>query len=330
MTDNYAISVVIPTYNRAHCIMRAVESVLKQTVPPFEILVVDDGSTDSSEKLFENAGTNVRFIKKPNGGVSSARNLGITLARGSWIAFLDSDDCWKPSKLETQIDCIRKTNAVACFTGTMTEDGARHDGIHNMDPTLGDGEYGIYPSPIDFITRSERHPMIQSLLVKKDAIIRAGGFDESLCVAEDTALFYELVSRFSIAFVNSPLVELTRQRNTPGLSDSIEVNKAARRYDCYIRVQAKALSLLTRKNMPPAHNPHSIRVIQRRLAYFLSRRAEIAHATGDHISGKNFAKEALKLTDDRGTFVRSFLLAYCYPVMQPRLKKKWPGSFAST
>lgn len=323
---SYAVSVVIPTYNRAHCIQRAVDSVLNQTFPPLEILVIDDGSVDGTEELFLDAPATVQYVRKSNGGVSSARNLGVSLARGNWIAFLDSDDAWMPTKLEEQVNCLRATNTVVCFTGTVLENGERHDGIQNLDPALGAGQYGSYRSPFEFIFKSEQHPMIQSLVVRKDVFVHAGGFDESLCVAEDTALFYDLVANQAVSLINAPLVGLTRERSTAGLSDSVDATRAASRYDCYIQVQARALAHVAGRRSPSIHGVRALRVIRNRLAYFISRRAEIAHAMGDHDLGQCLAREALRLSDDRRTSIRSFLLAYCYFLLKPGLKSKWPDS----
>src|SRR5580693_6435496 len=86
-----AVSVVVPAYNRAHCVAAAVESVFAQTFKDFEIIAVDDGSSDGTGKVLEQFGAKIRLIRQENRGVSSARNAGVRAARGKWIAFLDSD-----------------------------------------------------------------------------------------------------------------------------------------------------------------------------------------------------------------------------------------------
>ena len=110
------ISVVIPTYNRSHTIMRAINSVLSQTYPAFEIIVVDDGSTDGTKELLQAHGfckkgtkeLEKKYLIQENGGVSSARNLGIKNAKGDFIAFLDSDDAWSEKKLERQLVVLKQ------------------------------------------------------------------------------------------------------------------------------------------------------------------------------------------------------------------------------
>src|ERR1700728_4898735 len=96
------VSVIIPSFNRAHCIAASVESVLAQSFQDFELIVVDDGSTDETQQVLARFGDRIRVIRQDNGGVSAARNAGMRVARGSWIAFQDSDDTWRPEKLQTQ------------------------------------------------------------------------------------------------------------------------------------------------------------------------------------------------------------------------------------
>ena len=99
------ISVIIPTYNRRKYIKRAINSVLRQSYKPFEVIVVDDGSIDGTYELIKNSysGSQILIEKQVNNGVSSARNKGIKLSNGHWIAFLDSDDEWLENKLEMQV-----------------------------------------------------------------------------------------------------------------------------------------------------------------------------------------------------------------------------------
>ena len=97
------VSVIIPTFNRAYLLGRAVESVLSQTYNNYEIIVVDDGSDDGTGEIIESFNKRVRFFRIPHSGVSKARNTGIEKAKGDWISFLDSDDYWLPQKLEKQM-----------------------------------------------------------------------------------------------------------------------------------------------------------------------------------------------------------------------------------
>src|SRR5215813_2432040 len=106
MMDTALVSVVVPTFNRAYCIENTINSALSQTYDHLELIVIDDGSSDGTEELILSkygADPRVRYVFQPNGGVSNARNHGIRLARGGFIALLDSDDLWEPWKLELQV-----------------------------------------------------------------------------------------------------------------------------------------------------------------------------------------------------------------------------------
>ena len=101
MTES--ISVIIPTYNRAYCLSRAIDSVLAQSHPVEKICVIDDGSTDDTQQLLQSNYPQIHYIRQENKGVSAARNKGIRKIKSQWIAFLDSDDEWLPQKIEKQL-----------------------------------------------------------------------------------------------------------------------------------------------------------------------------------------------------------------------------------
>src|ERR1017187_5960230 len=102
-----SISVVIPTYNRAHVVVQAIESALQQTLRDLEVIVVDDGSTDGTgETLDREYGNRIRYFHQQNQGQSVARNKGLWEAKGEWVAFLDSDDVWLPEKLQHQLQAL--------------------------------------------------------------------------------------------------------------------------------------------------------------------------------------------------------------------------------
>src|SRR5262245_29875714 len=119
------ISVVIPTYNRAHAIVTAMESVLAQSRGDLDLLVVDDGSTDDTGARARSVGDpRVRYVGRVHAGVSATRNAGVALARGPLIAFLDSDDVWKTDKLEREVDFLTRHPEVhAVFSDLEKHDG---------------------------------------------------------------------------------------------------------------------------------------------------------------------------------------------------------------
>src|SRR5690349_14194018 len=110
MSSTPLVSIIVPTFNRAYCLGRTVRSALAQTHAGIEVIVVDDGSTDGTRELVRElmaADGRVRYAFQSNRGVSAARNRGLKLAAGAFVAFLDSDDVWKPWKLELQLACMR-------------------------------------------------------------------------------------------------------------------------------------------------------------------------------------------------------------------------------
>src|SRR5262245_35487698 len=109
------ITAVIPTYNRAAVLKRAIESVLNQTCRPQQVIVVDDGSKDDTERVCAEYRSCVEYIRQPNAGASAARNRGIIAARNDWIAFLDSDDYWTPQHLERMLSAIRETKSASAL-----------------------------------------------------------------------------------------------------------------------------------------------------------------------------------------------------------------------
>jgi len=121
------VSVIIPAYNRANIVRETVDSVLRQTYAQFEVIVVDDGSTDNTrEVLATYRDPRVRYFYKTNGGLSSARNFGLSAATGEYIAFLDSDDVWRPWKLSAQVEIFRRHSDVGMSWSDMssfTDDG---------------------------------------------------------------------------------------------------------------------------------------------------------------------------------------------------------------
>src|SRR5262245_25838031 len=113
MNGSPLVSVIIPSYNSARFVSQAVRSVLEQTYSPLEIIVVNDGSTDDTVSVLDAYKGDIQIVHQANGGVSKARNRGIREAKGKFIAFLDADDQWLPSKIQKQIDCLRANPSAA-------------------------------------------------------------------------------------------------------------------------------------------------------------------------------------------------------------------------
>jgi len=315
------ISVVIPTFNRAGQILGALGSVFSQTVQPFEVIVIDDGSSDSTEEVLAPFMQAIRYIKTENRGVSAARNRGILEATGEWIAFLDSDDTWEPTKLQRQAQVIERTDAKVCFCASMDETKNRLDDLQKMDPDLAEAGDRFYPKGDCRLFMHSKHPFLQSMMVEKQALMHAGIFDESLKVAEDTKLIYGLVIRFGYCVVNECLVNICRERETPGLSDSVSLANAFKQHECYIRVQSEAYWVLLNVDAAAAS------MVRNNMLYFSSRQAEIACALDKKALARRYALSGIVLFGKWKSFFRSLFIFTLYPIAQRVFSRKWSSAY---
>ena len=199
--DNSAlnVSVIIPTYNRKNLLKRALHSVISQTFVPQEIIVVDDGSSDRTKDWVSEKFPDVRYIYQDNSGVSSARNAGIKEAKGSWIAFLDSDDEWMTNKLEQQKRVINSfQEAWLCHTNEIwIRNGVRVNQMKKHQKYGGD----VFENCLDICRISP-----SSVLIKKEVFEMVGLFDESLKVCEDYDLWLRITAVLPVIFLDQPLI----------------------------------------------------------------------------------------------------------------------------
>ena len=194
------VSVIIPTYNRKHTLKRAIQSVYKQSLLPFEIIVVDDGSKDGTKEWVKQKCPGIKYIYQKNRGVSSARNKGIKIAQGDWIALLDSDDEWLPNKLSEQINKIKSNLDVKILHSNeiWIRNGVR---VNQMKKHKKFGGY-IFEKCLDICRISP-----SSVLLKKEILNDIGTFDESLKVCEDYDLWLRITSKYPVCFLDIPLIK---------------------------------------------------------------------------------------------------------------------------
>lgn len=192
-------SVIIPTFNRKDFVAEAVQSVLNQSVKPDEVIVVDDGSNDGTENhLSEEFGDRIHYHYKDNGGVSSARNAGISLSKGDLVAFLDSDDMWAPEKMERQLSVMLHSAVPACYTNEIwIRRGVRVNQMKKHQKYGGD----IFEKclPLCIISPS-------SIMLRRDVIEDTGLFNEKLEVCEDYEYWLRLTRKYEICFLDEPLI----------------------------------------------------------------------------------------------------------------------------
>ena len=208
-----AVSIIIPTYNRWPMLGAAVESVLVQSYRDFELIVVDDGSTDGTASELVQFGSKLRYFQQDRSGVSAARNLGVLKSRGRLIAFLDSDDLWKPDKLKIQARFMESSPEVQiCQTDEVwIRHGVRvNPRIKHRKPS-GD----IFERSLDLCLVSP-----SAVMMTRELFDRSGGFDESLPVCEDYDLWLRIARDYPVPLIAQRLV-VKRGGHADQLSHSI-------------------------------------------------------------------------------------------------------------
>jgi glycosyltransferase involved in cell wall biosynthesis len=198
-----AVSVIIPTHNRPELLRRAVHSVLVQTTQDFEIVVIDDGIEERAEHIVASFNdSRVRYVAHPKSlGAPAARNRGVLEARAPLVAFLDDDDVWLPHKLKRQLDAMKGTSAKVayCFSSVVMDYGGK-EVVNSVDDWEG-----------DFFERALRRfsgTMTSSLLVRREAIVEIGGFDESFPSHQEAEMMIRLSERYYGISIAEPLVRM--------------------------------------------------------------------------------------------------------------------------
>lgn len=201
------VSVIIPTYNRVATVTRAIDSVLAQTYPHFEIIVVDDGSTDNTrEVLNERYGDRICYVYQTNKGQAAARNAGIAAARYDLVAFLDSDDYWLPRKLEVQAPLMADETVVLSFTNWWHgKDSSGQDYFSKVSLSF-ESEPSVIDCPLRIMARRRGTGVNTTVaLCRKSAVRRVGGFDERMNLYEDTRMWVRLSLEGKFAVTSKPL-----------------------------------------------------------------------------------------------------------------------------
>ncbi|MBI3240804.1 MAG: glycosyltransferase [Chloroflexi bacterium] len=207
------VSVIIPAYNASRWMAETLTSVLAQDFPDFEVIVVDDGSTDDTATVvakFER----VRYIARPNGGEGSARNAGICAANGEYLAFVDADDLWAQDKLRLQMDLLKQTGLAWVYCDAEVFDGETGKGLYLLSrfnrPQVGDVLQSLLL--LDFIP-------CPTPLIRRDVFETAGYFDETdiLRMRADWDMWLRIAARYPVGYINCPLARY-RVHNASGTS----------------------------------------------------------------------------------------------------------------
>lgn len=237
------VSVVIPTYNSAHYLAAAMDSVIAQTFRDFEVLVIDDGSDDETEMVMRRYGAPVRFFRQRNSGVAVARNRGIEESRGRYVAFLDADDTWLPEKLEQQLKSLKKApGAEACYSARILVD----DALRPLKLLRSERRGGTLE---DLLCLGNVVGSPTAVVASRGLLRETGGFDPEMSQCADWDMWVRLAALTEFVNVNEPLATYRQhganmslnvpllERDSlrvlekgfamPGLSDSLRAQRRA-------------------------------------------------------------------------------------------------------
>jgi glycosyltransferase involved in cell wall biosynthesis len=235
-----SVSVVIPTYNYARFLGRAIESVMAQTVAPIEIIVVDDGSTDETPEVLARYANHVTALRRMNSGVASARNAGISVANGDLVAFLDSDDVWRPTKLERQLELQARypeCGAVGCGVEVVDAAGSTLRILEFKDATGSPRErLRAFALRQRWVGGSS-----SGALIPRHVLASVGGFDATLEAAEDWDLWLRIGVDYPVRNVPEPLTQVWDHRS--GTFRNAE-RMARWQYQVLANLQARQADLL--------------------------------------------------------------------------------------
>lgn len=233
------VSIILPTYNRAHSIRRSIESILRQTYPHWELLVIDDGSADHTAEIMAeivSSDSRVHYYRQPhNRGAAAARNEGIRQAQYEFVAFQDSDDIWKDDKLEKQMKVFEdqpRVGMVYCAFEGEKQDGTRVR-IPESSISVEDLQGNMYGLLL------QRNVIdAPTVVIRKECLDRAGGFDETLTCLEDWELFLRIAREYEIGYAADTF--LISDIHNSGVSSRVGGYFQAR---CMMVVQHKAALL---------------------------------------------------------------------------------------
>lgn len=244
------VSVVIPTYNSAATVKEAIESVLAQTYSNFEVVVIDDGSTDETPSVMRQFGARIRSFRQENQGVSAARNTGIQRSRGEYVAFLDSDDLWLPEKLAEQISWLEadpNLGLVYCDWAVVSGEAVLQNSyLEDLPGASGYVFDELIQSGAGFILTS-------GVVVRRSCLDDVGDFDKSLAIVQDCDLWLRISYRWKVRLVDK---RLFTKRNWDG-SLSSNLRKTA--------LERVALFQKTLKELP-GMTPRSRKLVHRQLS----------------------------------------------------------------
>jgi glycosyltransferase involved in cell wall biosynthesis len=232
MKINESVSVIIPFYSGVEWLREAVESVINQTYKPTEIIVVNDGSKENVDDFLYEYGERIKYIIKENGGPATARNMGIEIANGEFIAFLDSDDLWLPQKLEKQIKYMIDNGCVWSHTGyeTFNTDGEKGNVIKSVNISKFEGM--IYPKML--FSNPIATP---GIIIKKEILMThpLWRFNNEMRYGQDQYLWSNIATEYKLGAINEPLVRVRIRGSNAALRARVQLRARAIIYNKVVK-----------------------------------------------------------------------------------------------
>jgi len=254
MSDSPSVSIVIATYNRAQFLVETIRSILNQQLRNFELIVVDDGSTDDTERLLAGYRSQLRYLYQENRGPSAARNLGVRCANADWISIQDSDDLCAPNHLETLYGYVKDHPECAMVFANGNYLGGREHNRETIIPRTKSQQLAKSGVKLeDFFEKSILR--LQAALISKKAYDAIGGHDESLRICMDLDLGFRLLMNFPVAYLDSVVFSYRRHAGNIGRNEELRLTEN-------IRVIEKLL-----REYPSARAQLGSHTVSRRLAY---------------------------------------------------------------
>jgi glycosyltransferase involved in cell wall biosynthesis len=265
------ISVIIPAFNAGRFINRTINSVLAQTYKDYELIVVDDGSTDNTAEAVKSYGTKVRYIYQPNAGDGSARNTGLNAAKGRWIAFLDHDDEWLPEKLVSQMNMLSSNPDLRwCGTNRYQSDGQRCAVVtdsRKIEIKLGGRNY--FDNYFRAITEGDCQVITSTLMVRRDVFSEVGVFDGCWKRCADQDMWWRITYKFPrIGYISKPLAIVHLE--APTLT-TVRLSLEDKRGDDIRKLITRHLELAKAANMSEEYRPLATKILKEALLEMLYR-----------------------------------------------------------
>jgi glycosyltransferase involved in cell wall biosynthesis len=254
MPDKPAVSVVIATYNRAKFLPETIDSILRQSFQDYELLVVDDGSTDDTQRSLKPYETRLRYLYQENRGPSAARNLGVRYAKADWISIQDSDDLCTPNHLRILSDYVKDHSKCGMVFANGDYLGGRE---HNRETIIpGDKSRQLAKRGVELNDFFEKSILrLQAALISRKAYDALGGHDESLRICMDLDLGFRLLMNFPIAYLDDVVFSYRKHEGNIGRNEELRLTEN-------IRVIEKLL-----QQYPSARTQLGNDAVSRRLAY---------------------------------------------------------------